>query len=355
MYYYLLFSLFFITTVFAQDEFFEPKTTIGGYGELHYNYSKTEDSDPQKKLDFHRFVLFLSHSWTEKWSFKSEIELEHNFVKDDDGELEIEQAYINYHHNDAFGFQLGVVLPSLGFLNEFHEPPLFLSVERPDYSKSIIPTTWFGNGAAVYGNLSDFSYKLVVMEGLNGAKFSAEGIRSGRQKGHEANAEQLLYNARVDYNKINGLQVGGSFSFNDAVAGADSTIATTIFEIHARYSANNFFSVFEFGNISYDGLDAGFNVEQSVGYYFDLGYDIAGLIGVDGQFIPWFRYTDYNTAASVKGGGDIQQAYHYTKWLLGTTAKPIDQIVFKVDYGVKTNEKSDVENTQFNFAAGYMF
>lgn len=357
----IMFSAFTFTTLSAQDEFFEPKSTIGGYGELHYNWSKDDGADDAKKtLDFHRFVLFYSHSWTEKWSFKSEIELEHNFVKDGEGELELEQAYINYHHSDAFGFQVGVILPSVGFINEYHEPPLFLSVERPEYSKNIIPTTWFGNGAAVYGRFSDFSYKATVMEGLNGAKILADGkIRSGRQKGYKSNAQELLYNARVDYTGIEGLWLGSSFSYNDAFVGVDSTISTTLFEVHAKYDANNVIAVFEYGNIAYDGEDVGFMVESAMGYYFDLGYNIAPIFDLDGKLIPWVRYTDYNTAASVIGGGDAEQKAHYTKWMLGLSVKPIDQVVFKIDYGVKTNElkngTKDFETALFNFGAGYMF
>ena len=191
----IILIILFSNIIFAQFDVFTPKSSLGGYGELHYNYVKTEDGDGTKTLDFHRFVLFYSHAWTEKWSFKAEVELEHNFVKDGHGELELEQAYIDYHYAKEFGFQAGVILPSVGLINEFHEPPLFLSVERPEYNKNIIPTTWFGNGLSVYGIITGFDYKFSVMEGLDASKFSAKsGIRDGRQKGYKANAEDLLYN-----------------------------------------------------------------------------------------------------------------------------------------------------------------
>ena len=31
--------------VVAEDEFFEPTTSLGGYGELHYDMKKTDDFD----------------------------------------------------------------------------------------------------------------------------------------------------------------------------------------------------------------------------------------------------------------------------------------------------------------------
>ncbi|SVE35042.1 uncharacterized protein METZ01_LOCUS487896, partial [marine metagenome] len=41
----------------AQDEFFQPTKSIGGYGELHYNSNVQGDIDATKKLDFHRFII----------------------------------------------------------------------------------------------------------------------------------------------------------------------------------------------------------------------------------------------------------------------------------------------------------
>ena len=121
------------------DEFFEPKTSIGGYGELHYNYNKVGDFAPTKTLDFHRFVLYVGHAWTEKWSFRSELELEHNLVKDGHGILQLEQAFLNYQHAEYISLQAGVLLVASSFINEYHEPVFFPSVERPEYAKYIIP------------------------------------------------------------------------------------------------------------------------------------------------------------------------------------------------------------------------
>ena len=57
------------------------KTDLGGYGELHLNYVKPHEGvSSAPVLDFHRWVLLLNHRWTEKWTFASEVELEHNFI-----------------------------------------------------------------------------------------------------------------------------------------------------------------------------------------------------------------------------------------------------------------------------------
>jgi len=47
----------------AQDEFFQPTKSIGGYGELHYNSIVQGDIDATKKLDFHRFIIYYAASF----------------------------------------------------------------------------------------------------------------------------------------------------------------------------------------------------------------------------------------------------------------------------------------------------
>jgi len=75
------------------------KTTIGGYGELHYNAHRDDDNSENHKsqIDFHRFVLFINHEFNDKMRFVSELELEHSLSGEGQpGEVELEQAYIQY-------------------------------------------------------------------------------------------------------------------------------------------------------------------------------------------------------------------------------------------------------------------
>ncbi len=338
---------------------FSPKTTIGGYGEMHYNQVKQENGNSTGTLDFHRFVLFYSHAWTEQWSFKSEIELEHNFVKDGQGELELEQAFVDFHHSDAFGFQAGVILPSVGFINEYHEPPLFFGVERPNYSKHIIPTTWFGNGAAVYGKLLGVDYRFVLMEGLDGTKFSASsGLRSGRQKGYKAEATHPLFNLKLESRAINGMILGGSFSHMkapDTLNNMASVNPTTLAEVHLNLKRGGLIVQGELGQINYGEPELVSGVTSARGYYLDLGYDIGSFLKMKGEFIPWIRFSDINTAAASEGvDASIEADHHDSQWMLGVQLKPIPQVVYKLDYGKLTPENGDA-STLFNLGVGYMF
>jgi hypothetical protein len=337
--------------LFAQDDFFTPISTIGGYGELHYNKILPDNGSTSESFDFHRFVLFFSHSWTEKLSFKSEIEIEHNYVKSNQGELELEQAYIDYHHADWIGIQAGVILPSVGLLNEIHEPSTFLSVERPEYSTKIIPTTWFGNGIAIYGNFSGFDYKFVAMEGLNGDKIStSSGIRDARQKGYKSNAKNLLYNFRLNYLNVEGLLIGISYSLNNAFSKSDK-VKVNIAEIHSRYQKDGFYSSFELGKITYDHE----NLKSSFGYYFELGYNIFRFVNTEGEFIPFVRFSEFNTADKVSGLADEDKKYKNDQILLGITYKPISEIAVKVDYSFNKINYNNQKSKYLNLGIGYMF
>ena len=70
------------------------RTTIGGYGELHYNdWENQKDDSDFSQIDFHRFVLFFGHEFTDRLRFFSELELEHALAGDGkEGEVELEQA-----------------------------------------------------------------------------------------------------------------------------------------------------------------------------------------------------------------------------------------------------------------------
>lgn len=343
--------------LFAQgsDEFFTQRTKIGGYGELHFNYSKPESGDVSKKLDFHRFVIFFGHSFSEAWSFQSEVELEHNLVGEDKGELELEQAYINFTPLEYLGIRAGVILNPVGLINETHEPPTFFGVERPDYQKYLIPTTWFGNGASIFGYYKGFDFAVTLMEGLNGDKLTTaniykQGIRSGRNGGFESDARSMLIGARINYSGINGVLLGASYSNNNSIGDSIST-KVGLFEVHTKLNWKNIYAVGEFGNISYSDSE----IQKSFGYYIDLGSNIGTFFRWKTKVIPFIRYTNYNTAASTIYGGDSEKAANISKIMIGLNILPIENVVVKFDYAKKTVELNNLKTDLFNFGIGYMF
>src|SRR5688500_4009682 len=160
---------------------------LSGYMDFHFNKADGEDG----VLDFHRFVLLMTHSFSSRVRFGGELEREHAFVEglEEAGELELEQAYVDLLLWPAGNLRAGLLLMPVGIINERHEPPVFNGVERPFVDTVIVPSTWFDAGAGVHGSIGPgFRYRAFVVAPLNALEFdAAEGIRGGRQKGSETN------------------------------------------------------------------------------------------------------------------------------------------------------------------------
>ena len=111
----------------SQPAVAESATSLGGYGELHFNMWEDQASGNDKnEVDFHRFVLFLDHEFDDRLRFISELEIEHALSGDGQpGEVELEQAYVEYDWADRHSVKAGLFLVPVGILNETHEPPTF--------------------------------------------------------------------------------------------------------------------------------------------------------------------------------------------------------------------------------------
>ena len=115
---------------------FLDRTSLGGYGELHYNGGEADE------VDFHRFVLFIGHEFNDRLRLFTEFELEHSLAGEGKpGEVELEQAWIEFDVTDTQHARAGLFILPVGILNETHEPPTFFGVERNQVESAIIPTT----------------------------------------------------------------------------------------------------------------------------------------------------------------------------------------------------------------------
>src|SRR5258708_4023143 len=171
-------------------------SALSGYMDLQFSKS----SDRDAVLDFRRFVLLFAHRFSDRIRFVSELEVEHALVEggEDKGELELEQAYLDFLVDRRFNIRAGQMLVPVGIINERHVPPVFNGVERPFVDTVIIPSTWFEAGAGVHGELGrGLRYRAYVMAPLDAREFSAdEGIREGRQKGGQGPAASAAFTGR---------------------------------------------------------------------------------------------------------------------------------------------------------------
>ena len=219
-------------------------TTISGYGEFNYNNYKSDERPTQ--ADLRRFVIGVQHRFDERLTFHSEVEFEHAVVsRDDEGEVEIEQAWLNYKFSDAANVKGGLFLIPLGILNETHEPPTYYGVERNEVETRIIPTTWRELGVGVHGLLgaSGLRYDVGITTGFDSGKLDdpSTGVRSAHQEGQLAHAHDLSVYGALNY-RSRGLLVGGGVfagdtgqngASNPLLKGVDARL--TMWDVHAQY------------------------------------------------------------------------------------------------------------------------
>ncbi len=315
-------------------------THIGGYGELHYNMVKDGDDE----VDFHRFVLYVGHDFSDKLRFRSEVELEHALSGDGaPGEVELEQAYLELDLAPNRYARAGLMLMPIGFINPTHEPNTFYGVERNRVENRIIPTTWWEAGVAVAGrNTGGLAWELMLHSGLGADPAAASDgfIRSGRQKVAEATSNDLAATAHVSYTIRSGMTVAASLQYqSDMSQQADDGLDEAwLFESHADL---------QFGAFSLRALVAGWAIEgdnaeatgrdQPFGYYIEPAWRVNPSLG----FFARLEQVE------------VQQDAEEDIITVGANYWLHPQVVLKVD--AQRLEKGSAETESVNFGIGYQF
>lgn len=344
------------------------KTTIGGYGELHYNNLEGKGGASDKdQIDFHRFVLFFGHEFTDDIRFFSEIELEHSLAGDGkDGEVELEQAYIDFDLNDNHTARAGLFLLPIGILNETHEPPTFYGTERNPVEKYIIPTTWWEAGAGIHGRfgsgagsfdstsfssaiLDGFSYDLYIHSGLATTAGKDFAIRSGRQKVSNAKANDLAATGRLKYTGIPGLEVAISGQYQQDITqepndGADSA---HLIETHAIWTTGPFTLKALYAAWDVDGSAAkAVGADKQEGFFIEPSFKITDNFGVFARFNQWDNQAGSNSGVAA----DTEKE----QWDFGLNWWPHEDVVIKADYQRQNNDNGKDQNG-INLGIGYQF
>jgi len=319
-------------------------TQIGGYGELHYN-----NLDSKKEIDFHRFVLFFGHQFTDRLRFWSELELEHSVSGDDqNGEIELEQAYLEYDLNENHHAKAGLFLLPVGILNETHEPPTFYGVERNPVERNIIPTTWWAGGAALNGEIAPgWSYDLGVHEGLETSASNNYAVRKGRQKTSEANANDLAGTARVKWTGVAGVELAATVQYqSDVTQGEDPDASHAwLFETHAdiQRGAFGFRALYARWDLDGDGPKS-VGADEQEGFYIEPSYKITPEWGVFARYNYWD-----NQAGDGNSDSEKKQVN------AGVNFWPHPDVVLKADVQQQDNEGNSKNDNGWNLGVGYQF
>ncbi|MFC5743156.1 porin [Dyella tabacisoli] len=356
-------------------------TSFGGYGEIAYNHY-TKDSS-RSQADLKRFVLLFGHRFSDQLSFNSEVEWEHAVTSStDQGESEIEQAYLNYQFKSGVNLKAGLFLMPFGLLNQSHEPPAFYGVERNEVETRIIPSTWREGGVGLDGTTdAGLKWDVGVTTGFDTAKFddASSPLHASHQELQLAKAHDLAGYAALNYQGVPGWTIGGAvFSGNSMHANADFKVdktkpdftgikaRVTLWDVHTRWQQDGWdlSAVYAKGHIGdADKIDStlqAFNTANGTARPYMpsafYGWLVQGAYTVwehgDMKLTPFVRYERFNTQSKMPAGFLADPANADKVTTVGVSFNPHPQVVCKADY---QKFQDNPKNDRFNLGIGYMF
>lgn len=370
--------------------------SLGGYGEVNYTQKDAGEDD---RADALRGVLYVGYKFNDRVLFNSEIEFEHGTtgnVNNDagGGSASLELATIDLFFTERINFRSGLLLTPMGFINEVHEPPFYYGVSRPESEKRIIPSTWRNPGIGLFGALGErFDYRVYLMTGQNGSRFSDAGIRSSRQKGNRALANDLALVLRGDFRprRLPGLLVGGALysgeidqdrkHANVDLSGVDARF--TMGEAHLEYRRGPFHlrALFvrselskakevnaAFGKTTLTQLaeqranpDPAFSTnyaiaEEMQGAYIELAYDVLPALSGNREHAlePFLRFEHLDTQSKVPAGFVRNPAREYRVFTAGVHYYPHPNVSFKMEYRDLDPEAGELPD-ELSLGVGFAF
>jgi hypothetical protein len=360
------------------------KLTIGGYAQIDYNQPISSGTYSNGKLDVHRLVMLFGYKFNSRTQFVTEIEFEH--VK----EVYVEQAFLDYRLNNFMNLRAGLMLIPMGIVNEYHEPPTYMGVERPVLDNYLVPTTWRELGIGLTGNIpnANLKYQAYIVNGFSSYSGAPtlrgqDALRKGRQKGAESFMSAPNLSAKVEYYGFRGLNLGISGYFGntqstlydgiekentDAVAHADSSVVgLSMIGLDARYNMKGIYlrGQLNIANLSNtDQYNYISNSDDKVndlgsglfGYYIEAGYNVFQPINsIKTELIPFVRYSIVDTHHQVTGEISKNDKYHRTIITTGLGWKVAPGAIFKADMQFIKTKADASYSTTFNAGVGVWF
>jgi hypothetical protein len=321
------------------------RTSIGGYAELHYNGGERDE------IDFHRFVLYFSHQFNERLRFHSEVELEHSIAGEgENGEIELEQAYLEYDFTDRLQGKAGLFLVPVGILNETHEPPTFFGVERNAVETNIVPTSWWEGGLAGRAVLGrGFSADLAYTSGLDVSTTGSNAYlpRGGRQKVSEAVAKDGAVTGRVKWTGLPGVELALSGQYQADITQGAQGVDAVLIETHAAVRRGPWWlrALYARWDLGGDQPKA-IGRDEQYGWYIEPGYIFGTRAGDIGLFA---RYEEVDNTAGDSANSKLKQS------TVGLNYWPHPQVVLKADYQWQDAPPGVTEDDRINLGIGLMF
>jgi len=202
------------------------RITIGGYGDFQFresSISERADGGGTPTFQSTRVVLGIAAVLAEKQNIVFNSEIEYEFGS---REIDFEQAYVEWRIRPQFAFRGGIIVPSIGRFNTYHDSYLNLTTIRPLINQFIVPSAYRDAGVGVRGRLKlprkmKLTYEVDVVNGMLGKNADDEPTPFSRLLGQASASEPGLFAfqaqnrrkavaTRIGISPIEGLELGAS-------------------------------------------------------------------------------------------------------------------------------------------------
>ena len=353
------------------------RTILGGYADMEFIDRK---GGGESFFDQHRIVPFIYADVTDQIKMASEIEFEHGGPQNnqDDGEVKVEFAVIDYELLEALNFRAGILLSPLGHFNLIHDSPINDLTARPLVATNIIPTTLSEAGAGFYGSfypteLSKVDYEVYLVNGFEGFKdfdpatgdadvaiTQTAGVRGARGSQSSDINDNKAVVGRIAMSPFLGTEVGVSAHIGDYDEEGDNTLAIYAVDWTLQKGPFELIGEYAVANIEREGRVALFNesrLKESEripgridGAYLQLNYHWMAdwlreacplVFKPESVFTLVGRYDVIDLGNSDSGIGERD------RWTVGGNFRPTEDTAFKLEYQINDGDRSSDKDNAF--------
>lgn len=327
-------------------------TYLSGYFDTEW-FSANDSTKNTFKA--HRVVLNVASKLHERIFFNSEIEFEYGGLINAgtrDGELKIEQAWVDYTLVPGHYLRGGIVLVPFGVINIKHDSDIRDSTQRPLFASVIVPSTWMDTGFGAHGSFEVgedwvFRYEGYLLNGLNGSATAniadGNGVRSARASMKADNNNDKALAVRLAVSPSLAWEVGTSFYSGKYDNDAQKNLS--MIGADAFWSGGPVEVLGEIASVKVEAT-SGMPTDMS-GYYVEGRYHffpdfLKGTFLADGFAHPTF--TAYTRYGQVDTNTAVQNKHDRTQFTIGMNYRPIETVVVKMEYEINKEATSEISN-----------
>ncbi len=323
--------------------------SLGGYYDTEWISDSSQNSFRQ-----HRVILVTSAQLHERLLFNAEVEYEYGGLINNgtnDGELKIEQAWLDYKILPELTFRSGLVLVPFGLINILHDSDIRETTNRPIYARNIVPTTWMDTGLGFHGvmDITDdavLNYEAYIINGLSNSITETDGLRKSRPSFKKDNNRNKAFVGHVGFSPYLGLDVGTSYYTGKYDASDLNTLSMV--GLDTLWKWNEFEVMAEFASASVEGATGSIPSHMN-GYYVEGRYRffpdfLKKTFLAEGFRNPIFtlfsRYSVVDPNTAKKNVNDVTQI------TVGMNYRPTQTVVFKLEYEINREAENEIDNNQ---------